>query len=258
MSRAAHAAAPVHAFVAGLSARHDDAAIRLQRVVAERPAGFAPADLIARIRQAFEDNGGSGDGEALCAYTPAERDAKLAKGWNAIASDDDAEAADSAAEIEAARQAGHDAGFAAGLAAARAELGEAAERDRAMLARLVEALRADARIDRERLARNLRQTVQHLVTRLVGEAGVSAELLAARVTAATELLADAAESAVLRVNPADMALLAGNLPATIAPLGDPQVARGSFVLEAASTIVEDGPELWLEQLARTLDKVALP
>ncbi len=133
-----------------------------------------------------------------------------------------------------------------------------AERDRAMLARLVEALRSDTRIDREQLARNLRQTVLHLVTRLVGETGVSGALLAARVNAATDLLADAAESAILRVNPADIALLEGHLPDTVFAAGDAGVARGSFVMEAASTIVEDGPELWLEQLARTLDKVALP
>jgi flagellar assembly protein FliH len=30
------------------------------------------------------------------------------------------------------------------------------------------------------------------------------------------------------------------------------------VLESASTIVEDGPELWLEQLAQAIDRVAVP
>jgi flagellar assembly protein FliH len=41
-------------------------------------------------------------------------------------------------------------------------------------------------------------------------------------------------------------------------VGDVHVARGSFVLESASTIVEDGPELWLEQLAQAIDRVAVP
>ena len=40
--------------------------------------------------------------------------------------------------------------------------------------------------------------------------------------------------------------------------GDAAVARGSFVLESASTIIEDGPDQWLEQLTTALDKVAMP
>ncbi len=74
-----------HAFVAGLSARHDDAAIRLQRMFAEQPSGFAPADLIARIRQAF--GGGGETGEAPRGYTPANRDAMPTKGWDPLDSD---------------------------------------------------------------------------------------------------------------------------------------------------------------------------
>ena len=93
---------------------------------------------------------------------------------------------------------------------------------------------------------------------LVGEAGVSADLLAARVEAAADLLADKAESALLRVHPADVALLDGKLPPTIFAAGDAAVARGSFVLESASTVVEDGPTLWLDQLALAIDRVPLP
>jgi len=36
------------------------------------------------------------------------------------------------------------------------------------------------------------------------------------------------------------------------------VERGGFVLESASTIVEDGPELWLEQMAQAIERVAMP
>lgn len=235
-------------FVVGLSARGSDAALRLQRTFAESERGFAPADLIARIKEAF-----TGEGESRPrGYAPADSQANPTEGWNPL--DANAEPTQFIDPAEVTRQAAYDAGY----AAARAEQSEAAERDRAMLARLVEAMRSDARIDRERLAKHLRQTVLHFVTRLVGETGVSAELLTARVIAATELLADAAESAVLRVNPADVALLDGQLPQTIFAVGDAQVARGSFVMEAASTIVEDGPEIWLEQLARTLDKIAVP
>ncbi|MFT3977217.1 MAG: FliH/SctL family protein [Sphingomonas bacterium] len=246
-------AAPSPEFIAGFSARHTDSVGRLQRAMAAQPVGFAPADLIARLKEAFGDQPPAEPGSARPrGYTPADRDADPVEGWNPL--DADAEPSPFIDPVEEARQAGYDAGF----AAARAQQADAAERDRAMLARLVEALRADARIDREKLAKHLRQTVMHLVTQLVGEAGVSAALLSARVKAATELLADAAESAILRVNPADVPLLEGHLPATVFPVGDANVARGSFVMEAASTSVEDGPGLWLEQLAQTLDKVALP
>jgi flagellar assembly protein FliH len=30
------------------------------------------------------------------------------------------------------------------------------------------------------------------------------------------------------------------------------------VLESAATIVEDGPDLWIEQLAQAIDRAALP
>ena len=41
-------------------------------------------------------------------------------------------------------------------------------------------------------------------------------------------------------------------------VGDPHLARGAFVIESASTIVEDGPDLWLEQLAQAIDRVPIP
>ena len=97
-----------------------------------------------------------------------------------------------------------------------------------------------------------------LVGRLVGEVGVSAELLAGRIESAAEALADAAESALLRVHPDDVALLDGRLPGTLFAVGDATLARGSFVLESASTIVEDGPDRWLEQLTQAIDRVAMP
>jgi flagellar assembly protein FliH len=237
-------------FVAGLSARHDDAAVRLRRVFDDRPLGFAPADLIARIERAF--GGEPFAPEEPRHYAPEDRDVDPTEGWDPL---DPTQPADAHLDpVAEARQAGYDAGY----AAARHEQDEAAARDRALLSQLVEALGSDTRIDRERIARRLRQTVLHLVAHLVGEVGISGDLLAGRVEAAADLLADAAESAMLRVNPADVALLEGKLPQTIFAVGDASVARGSFVLEAASTIVEDGPDLWLEQLAHALDKVVVP
>ncbi|ONF96789.1 FliH/SctL family protein [Sphingomonas jeddahensis] len=233
--------AAANVFVAGFAPRQDDAAVRLQRVFAERPSGFAPGDLIARIEEAFS--------AAPKAQVPPEPEPPTLDPVAAAMAE--APALDPLVE---AHQAGYDAGY----AAARAEIDAQAARDLALLEAVAASLKSDERVDRERIARQLRQTVLHLVTRLVGETGVSADLLAGRVEAASDLLADASESAILRVSPADVALLEERLPETIFAIGDPNLARGSFVLEAASTIVEDGPELWLEQLTRALDKVAVP
>ena len=184
------------------------------------PAGFAPADLRARASAPPE-----------AAPDPFGPDAKPYQDPVALA---------------------HAEGFAEGLAAAAAEEG----RDRALADAIAQAL--SGRVDRDRVARQLRQTVLFLVGKIVGERGVEPAMLAGRVEAATELLADGAESAMLRVHPDDVALLEGRLPATVFAVGDANVARGSFVMEAASTIVEDGPDLWLDQLAQAIDRVAVP
>jgi len=92
----------------------------------------------------------------------------------------------------------------------------------------------------------------------VGETGVTPDLLAERIESATEMLADSAESALLRVHPDDVPLLEGKLPKTVFAAGDPVLKRGSFVLESASTVVEDGPDHWLEQLAAAIDRIPVP
>jgi flagellar assembly protein FliH len=236
--------APV--FIADFSARQDDSAMRLGRVFAARPSGFAPADLIAKIEEAFTGDPGPRS------YAPANPDRNPTEGWDPLdATTPDAPFID---PVEEARREGFEEGF----AAARTAQEEAARRDLDLLEGVMAALKSDDRVDRDRIADQLRQTVLHLVTRLVGEIGVSGDLLAGRVEAAAELLADASESAILRVSPGDVALLDGRLPTSIFAVGDANLTRGSFVLEAASTIVEDGPELWLEQLTSALDKVAVP
>lgn len=233
--------AAANVFVAGFSPRQDDAAVRLQRVFADRPSGFAPGDLIARIEEAFSS--------VPKPYAPAAPEAPSLDPVAAAMAE-----APPLDPLMEANRAGYDAGY----AAARAEIDAQVARDLALLEGIAASLKSDDRVDRERIARQLRQTVLHLVTRLVGDTGISADLLATRVEAAADLLADASESAILRVSPADVTLLEGRLPESIFAVGDANLARGSFVLEAASTIVEDGPELWLEQLTKALDKVAVP
>ena len=233
-------------FVAGFAARHDAAAVALRHAFSARPKGFAPADLLARIDAAQTPETGPRH------FSPADRSTNPTAGWDPLT------AAEPQTTYIDPLETAHAAGYAEGVAAARAAVDEAAERDQALLSSLVEQLQAGDRIDRDAVAARLRETVLLLVGKLVGEIGVSAELLAGRVEAAADLLSDTSESAMLRVNPADVGLLEGRLPKSIFPVGDANVARGSFVLEAASTIVEDGPALWLEQLGAMIDRLPVP
>ena len=228
-------------FVAGFAARHDTAAHLLAAAFAP-PPGFAPRDIRERVASS------SGPRH----FSPADPARNPTAGWDPLA------AAAEATPFVDPIQAAHAAGYAEGLAAAAAARAEAGDRDASLLTDLAAALASGDRLDRERVAHQLRQTVLFLVAQLVGDTGVSPERLTGRIEAAAELLSDAAESALLRLNPEDVALVEGKLPKTIFAAGDASVPRGSFVLESASTVVEDGPELWLEQLAQVIDRVPVP
>lgn len=148
-------------------------------------------------------------------------------------------------------------GFAAGVAEAERLAAERGEADAQALAQLASLLEMMSGFDRDLLAGRLRETVLFLVKRLVGEVGVSAELLGQRIKAAIELLADTSEVATLRLNPADHALIEGHQPARVALFADPTIGRGGFRIETRTTVIEDGPEAWLAQLAAALDRAAV-
>ena len=239
-------------FAAGFSARHNAAARALHQAFDQPSDGFAPADLKARAAGKGRPKSFSPQESSPKSFSPADPDHDPTHGWDPL----NPQVEDSGFNdpIETARGAG----FAEGVAQGRLLEREAHERDLALMQSLTHALKTSDRIDREQLARQLREAVMSLVRKLVGDVGVSGDLLAGRIVAAADLLADSAEAAMLRVHPDDVALLADKLPATILPVGDASIDRGSFVLESASTIVEEGPELWLEQLAHAIDRVAVP
>jgi flagellar assembly protein FliH len=245
-------------FVAGFASRQTAAAVALHRAFDDAPRGFeaselawrrsaAPVSFTAQPQNGQPQNGQPQNGHPENGpkhFSPADPDSNPTQGWDPFAAED---------PLEAARAAG----FAEGLAAGRAEA-VPDTRNESLIAGLTQAFADGTRVDREQMARELRQTVMHLVTRLVGEIGIAPALLAQRIAAASDLLAGTAESALLRVHPDDVALLEGLLPASVFAAGDASVARGSFVLESASTIVEDGPEIWLEQLASAIDSIPVP
>lgn len=149
-------------------------------------------------------------------------------------------------------------GFAAGIAAAEQAASSARAGDAEAIDRLVAALSRLDSFDREALAQRLRQTVLYLVTRLVGETGVSADLLARRIEAAVALLADSSEPARLRLHPDDLQLVEGRFPDRTLAMADKTLERGAFQIETRTTVIEDGPGAWLAQLAAAIDRTALP
>ncbi|MHA6721752.1 FliH/SctL family protein [Sphingomonas sp. RS2018] len=233
-------------FRAGFASRNDGIAAALNAAFAA-PAPFETRDLAAPRGFAAQDGGPRH-------FAPLDPGANPTEGWDPLDPTLDQPNHAFVDPLTAAHAAGHAEGYAAALAEVAADAG----RDRALAEALGEALGQAGGFNREALAKQLRQTVLTLVTRLVGEIGVSAELLVARVESAVDLLADSAESAMLRLNPADVVLVEGRLPKTLFAVGDANVARGSFVLESASTIVEDGPDEWLQQLNAAIDRVAVP
>lgn len=230
-------------FVPGLAARSAGIAEALQRAFAP-PEEFAPRDVRPRDAAPAEPKH----------FSPAEPGHKPTEGWDPFDPEPAAEPREFVDPITAARAAG----YAEGLAAGRAEADAVAAQQAALLQQVSDALAQGAHFDRERMAGHLRQTVLHLVSKMIGESGVAPDVLAARIEAATDMLADSAESAILRLHPDDIALVQDHLPKTVFPVGDPNLARGGFVIESASTIVEDGPDMWLEQLAQAIDRVPIP
>lgn len=221
-------------FVAGFASRHTVAAPLLASAFGAS-VGFAAATVVRAPAPGGPRH-----------FNPASPGHRPTAGWNPLDPDD----------VTDPIAAAHAAGVAQGRAAAMEEAEQGRVRDAALLTELTRAL--DTRFDREGIAERLRRTVLMLVEKLVGDIGVSADLLTARVEAATDLLADPQESALLRVHPDDVPLIEGRLPKTVFAAGDPHVARGSFVLESASTVIEDGPALWLGQLAQAIDRVPVP
>jgi flagellar assembly protein FliH len=237
-------------FAPGFAGRHRAAEHVLQRAFAD-PVGFAASkvDTIGRRAAAVEPVATPRH------FSPADPGTNPTEGWNPF--DAAIPPAPSGQFIDPIAAA-HAAGFEEGHAAALADLEAIQARETALLEQVSAALAGAAHFDRERMAGHLRQTVLHLVAKMVGEVGIAPDILAARIAAASDLLADKAESALLRLHPDDVPLVDGRLPANVFAVGDPHLARGAFVIESASTIVEDGPDLWLEQLAQAIDRVPIP
>jgi flagellar assembly protein FliH len=190
-------------------------------------------------------------------FRPADPDHNPTEGWNPFeaAGEPPVEAVEPVLDaIDSARAEG----FAAGLEAAQRVAASGAAEHAGAIDRLIAALESMGGFDREALAGRLRQTVLYLVTRMVGEIGVAPDLLVQRIEAAVKLLADSSEPALMRLNPADLALVDGRVPDRVFAIADKAIERGALVIETRTTVIEDGPSGWLNQLAAAIDRTALP
>ncbi|MFD1613397.1 FliH/SctL family protein [Sphingomonas tabacisoli] len=211
------------------------------------------------MRGGFAERGPVGFSPQPQHFRPATPGANPTAGWDPF--DPMGDKGKAGAQPQASQDAAEAAraeGFAEGMAAAERMAAERGEADAQALAQLAGLLEMMSAFDRDVLATRLRQTVLFLVTRLVGETGVSADLLNQRIDAAVALLADVSEAAQLRLNPADLALVEGHAPAHLSLVPDDTIGRGGFRIETRTTAIEDGPAAWLDQLAAALDRAALP
>lgn len=173
-------------------------------------------------------------------------------GFNA---DNDEDVLPLTAEQERARR--EEEAFAAGHAEGRreAELDYEAERD--ALARLAQSLQVLRPEPANALALLLAETVDRLVREVVGEVEIDAGLLVERARQAAALVAREVEPTRLRAHPDDIVHLE-NAALNVPLEADPDLARGTIVLETGHGWIEDGPAVRLEKLRAELDRMGAP
>ena len=112
-----------------------------------------------------------------------------------------------------------------------------------------------ARLDAEQteqLRQKLFAAIEALCEASLAPLRLDPDALAARVERAAAMLARADDERILRLHPADLALLAAQLPDGLPVLADPALERGALRVETSNGGVEDGPEQWRRAIAKAL------
>ncbi len=134
-------------------------------------------------------------------------------------------------------------GYDAGMKAAEARFAP----ERAALKQLVAAAAALQPEPSDELAVLIAETVEGLVTKIVGAVELDRAELAERAQRAAALVGDCDNARTMWVNPEDMALLEGaDLP--LALCADNAAARGSIRIDCSAGWIEAGTALYLDAL----------
>lgn len=150
--------------------------------------------------------------------------------------------------LEQAYAQGHAAGYA--LAAQEAEARRQIEANAyagldLSLVRLNDALEESLRL-------RLRETVAALCEAALAPLALDEDALMRRIAAALAMLRRADDERVIRLNPADVAMLSPRFAADWTVLTDPLLERGAIRVENSGGGVEDGPETWRQAIAEAL------
>ncbi|WP_221795249.1 flagellar biosynthetic protein [Aquisediminimonas sediminicola] len=146
-------------------------------------------------------------------------------------------------EIDAAYQRGH----ADGLAEAHAAM--MAERTRLLaLVASAEALRNEPS---EELAQLIAETVERLVTQILGDVPIDGPQLRRRAEAAARLIGDCDAARTLWLHPDDMALIE-QAPMGLTLMVDPKAEMGSIRIDCSAGWIEHGTALYLDALRAEL------
>ncbi len=143
-------------------------------------------------------------------------------------------------------------GFAAGFEQAAQAAQDRAEADAAARAGLRTALdRLDAQAQ-EQLRLRLRETVAALCESALTPLALDTGALERRIAKAVALFARAEDERVLRLHPADIALVSPELDAQWSLQADAALERGTLRVETPSGGIEDGPAAWRQAIAEAL------
>jgi len=150
--------------------------------------------------------------------------------------------------LDQARREGYLAGHAEGLAEARERAAEDNAAHQALAATFASLGEAQTAL----LADRLRETVQVLCETLIADIALDPQALVRRAEAAAALLVRADDERSFRLNPEDLKLVGGRLPADWAIDPDPGLERGAIRIETAAGGVEDGPDNWRRAVIEAL------
>lgn len=143
-------------------------------------------------------------------------------------------------------------GFSAGIAEAEAKAKAEAQATEAAREALSLGLGKLDRAMAETLRQRLHDTVAALCESALAPLALDAEALSRRIERAVALLQRAGDDRTIRLNPADIPLVAPHCREQWSFVADASLPRGALRIETADGGVEDGPAQWRQAIAEAL------